>query len=65
MTFYDEGKAIEEHKKQVEKENEDVCIQNASTGTTYFINTLVFKLMGAFFAGGILSDGLFIKMGII
>lgn len=67
VTFFDEGKAIEENQKQIEKENqnEDVCSNNAKTGTTYFINSLMFKLMAAFFAGGILSDGLFIKMGII
>lgn len=31
----------------------------------YFIYSLCFKLMAAFFAGGILSDGIYIKMGII
>jgi hypothetical protein len=44
------------------KDGDDSC-----TGETanYFMYSFMFKLMAAFFAGGMLSDGAYIKMGII
>jgi hypothetical protein len=57
VAFYDEEKAA---KVVIEKQDEG-C---GNSSSTYFINSFIFKIMGAFFAGGMLSDGLFIKLGI-
>jgi len=69
VTFYNEEKVIDLAKnKNIQNlnQNEDLQLCDGSNiNYTYFINSFLFKLMGAFFAGGILSDGMFIKMGII
>jgi uncharacterized membrane protein SpoIIM required for sporulation len=63
ITFYDEEKIIKENlkRKEIDLHNENSCdIINSE----FFLNTFIFKLLGAFFAGGVLSDGLYIKLGV-
>merc|ERR1711976_693215 len=74
ISFYDEEKAVEEMKIEnkesraiLHNEVDEKCPNGNSVTSvyvTYFINSFIFKLMGDFFAGGILSDGLFIKIGV-
>jgi hypothetical protein len=39
--------------------NEDKC-----PNEKYFVNSIYFKVLVAFFAGGIVSDGFFLKLGV-
>ena len=64
VAFYD--KEYEMEKSIVfNKSNTDTIQECKTSEGNYFIYTFVFKLMVAFFAGGILSDGLYIKLGVI
>jgi hypothetical protein len=60
ITFYEEKLLADKIEKFEETQQE--CNKDQPS---YFIYSLCFKLMAAFFAGGILSDGLYIRMGII
>jgi hypothetical protein len=60
ITFYEEKLLADKIEKFEETPQE--CNKDQPS---YFIYSLCFKLMAAFFAGGILSDGLYIRMGII
>ncbi len=59
ITFYEK----EQPKVHTTYENgyESKCEHNRGD---YFINSIYFKLMAAFFAGGIISEGLWLKVGI-
>ena len=65
-----EDKEIELKVKTAQSlKNEDLNDKEKSCSegghVNYFIYSFCFKMMAAFFAGGIISDGLFIKFGVI
>jgi len=64
ITYYEINEESKEvhNLKHVEIEDEKGCNNEK---VSYFIYSLCFKLMAAFFAGGILSDGLYIRLGVI
>ncbi len=61
ITFYDETK----HIKAKNEDNGDEDVSCSSIQHNFFIGTFFFKIISAFFAGGMLSDRLFIKLGVI
>jgi hypothetical protein len=63
ITFFEEAEMIsnQEKLKKIEICNEDVDTSNTLENPTNFF---FFKLITAFFAGGLLSDRLFIKLGV-
>lgn len=60
VSFYDEEKHIVAN-LEIKQDENDIC----GNQPNFIIGTFFFKIMAAFFAGGVLSDRLFIKMGII
>jgi len=62
-----EDKQMEMKSNKIKNENFEEKVEscNEACNVNYFIYSFCFKMMAAFFAGGIISDGLFIKFGVI
>ncbi len=61
VSYYEQEQPRLENKLENEKSENPICESNRGG---YFINSIYFKLMAAFFAGGVISEGLWLKIGI-
>ena len=68
-TLYEEKEIVKDTAEigisNPEKISDDFDICQTENNMLYFTGSLMFKLLIAFFAGGVVSDGIFIRMGIV
>jgi hypothetical protein len=67
ITFYPEEQVDNDNDnfKTVGPQQNKECESSSSSSIGRFIQSGILKLLAAFFAGGMLSDGIFFKLGVI
>jgi hypothetical protein len=63
LTYYISFYENEEMGPKIQNENDKEPICETIRGR-YFINSIYFKLMAAFFAGGVLAEGIWFRVGV-